>query len=144
MEQGYWFRATRFQVIRGEDGDTGPGIYGRQLASWLRDQLVAAGYRDAEVQAESWGWCVLVTDNPCLLWIGCGGVLDDEDADEGTPVEPINGSAVLWHCHAVAELSWLRRWWARGDAESAQRKLDLTLRGLLLAEPEIQLVDPPA
>lgn len=36
---GYWFKSTLFEIEPGEDGDINPGIYGRQLAVWLKDKL---------------------------------------------------------------------------------------------------------
>lgn len=148
--EGYWFRTTRFQVIAGEDNDTGPGIYGRELAHWLRDGLVAAGYPRAEARPESWGWCILVAEHPRLLWVGCGGLVTEQappdDAMEASPESEagfdINQEAVLWHCHASVERSWLPHWWRRHATDTALMDLDTTLRGLLLAEPRIQLVDP--
>lgn len=144
MDHGYWFRSTRFPVAPGEDRDTSPGIYGRQLAYWLRNRLIATGYREAEVQAQSWGWCVIAAREPCLLWVGCGGVMADDHAPPGEDAAArISGDALLWHCHAAAEVPWLKRWWSRRAAEAAHDSLNLSLRGMLLSDPEIQLVDPP-
>lgn len=142
MEHGYWFRSTRFEVLRGEDRETSPGIYGRQLALWLRDCLLAVGYREAVIQPEPWGWCILLSRRPYLLWVGCGGIRDD-GTPEGNELGRIACDTVLWHCHASADLPWPRHWWGHGTAEVARRSLDITLRGLLMAAPDVQLVDPP-
>ena len=32
--EGYWFKFSKFEIEPGEDKDTNPGIYGRQLAVW--------------------------------------------------------------------------------------------------------------
>lgn len=150
--EGYWFRSTRFQIVEGEVLDTGPGIYGRQLAYWLRDGLIEAGYRSAEVEPENWGWCIVVARRPHLLWVGCGGTVHNEGgsgADGAAPARgnaevrgEVRGDALLWHCHAAVERSWLMGWWGRAAAANAVRDLDLALRRLLLADPDIQLVDP--
>ncbi|MDG2523987.1 hypothetical protein P6166_01240 [Stenotrophomonas sp. HITSZ_GD] len=137
----YWFRGTRFPVLPDEALDTGPGIYGRVLAHWLRDGLVAAGHRGARLYPAPWGWCIVVARKPCCLWVGCGGTLMDEAQ---TPPARVRGDAVLWHCHAACERPpWWRMGWRRHDADAALRELDLLLRRLLMDEPEIQLVDPP-
>ena len=140
--QGYWFRSRRFRVEPGEDRPVSPGIYGRQLAHWLRDGLAGRGYPNAQVRQEEWGWCVIARQRPHLLWIGCGSV--DDDTDTAAPPGSIAFAATrLWHCHAAMERSWLTFWLDRGAADAALADLDLALRGLLLAEPGIQQVDPP-
>jgi hypothetical protein len=135
--EGYWFRSTQFRIIEDEDLDTAPGIYGRQLAYWLRDGLVEAGYARADVQPEPWGWCVVVSLRP-LLWVGCGGVVPD-----GVDAEAVRGDALLWHCHAEVEHSWLMGWCRGAAVEASVRQLDIALQTLLVGERRIQLVDPP-
>lgn len=135
--EGYWFRSTRFQLITDEDLDTAPGIYGRQLAYWLRDGLIAAGYTRADVQPEPWGWCVVVTQRP-LLWVGCGGVVAD-----GAEASEVRGDALIWHCHAEVEHSWLMGWWRGAAVDAAVRQLDLVLQALLVSEPNIRLTEAP-
>jgi len=149
--QGYWFRSRRFRVEPGEDRPVCPGIYGRQLAHWLRDGLVGRGYPNAQARQEDWGWCVVARQRPHLLWIGCGSVdVDSSDApppDATPPGEPLTvvarAGARLWHCHAAMERSWLAYWLDRTAAETALADLDLALRSLLMGEPGIQQVDPP-
>jgi hypothetical protein len=137
----YWFRSTRFPVLPDEDLDTAPGIYGRVLAHWLRDGLVAAGYRGARLYPTPWGWCVMLTRQPHCLWVGCGGLIMD---DEGPAPDVVRGDSVLWHCHAACEQPpWWRMRWRRHDDAMALRELDLLLRRLLMDEPEIQQVEPP-
>jgi hypothetical protein len=41
-EEGYWFKSSKFQVEPGEDEETNPGLYGRQLARWLKARLETA------------------------------------------------------------------------------------------------------
>ncbi len=136
----YWFRSTRFPIIRDEDLDTHPGIYGRALAHWLRKGLLDAGYPRARLQATPWGWCIVISRHPRCLWVGCGGALLDDGTATGSPC----GGALVWHCHAACEKSpWWTFGWRRRASDAALRELDLTLRRLLLEEPEIQQVDPP-
>jgi hypothetical protein len=37
--EGHWFRSTRFEIEPGEDKEINPGIYGKQLAEWLKARL---------------------------------------------------------------------------------------------------------
>ena len=43
--QGHWFRSTRFEIEPGEDDEINPGIYGKQLAAWLKARLEDRGYQ---------------------------------------------------------------------------------------------------
>ena len=76
MAPSYWFTTTRFHVEPGEDEETRPRSYGRQLAHWLRERFLALGYPAAEVIPEDWGWCVMCQRDPYALWVGCGNLLD--------------------------------------------------------------------
>ena len=55
MDDVIRFRSTRFRVEPGEDAEINPGIYGRQLADWLRERLIEAGEAVEPVIAEDWG-----------------------------------------------------------------------------------------
>ncbi len=52
-------KSNLFQVIEGEDDETNPGIYGKELAKWLASQLQEAGQPKADAFAEDFGWIVL-------------------------------------------------------------------------------------
>ena len=54
----YWFKSSKFEIEPGEDEDINPGIYGRQLAVWLRDRLEEHGY-SIELINEDWGRCLM-------------------------------------------------------------------------------------
>jgi len=154
--EGYWFRSTRFRIEPDEDMDANPGIYGRQLAYWLRDQLAPQGWPDAQVIAEDFGWCVMCRQRPFRAWVGCGGVVAGDEAaprrsdaladDALLPSRPgqvpMLTDSVVWHCFVQAECSWLGRMRGQGSAAAAERqRLDAAVRALLTRDPQIQLVD---
>lgn len=43
------FESSAFPVTPGEDEETNPGIYGRELASWISEQLRAVGLHAGSV-----------------------------------------------------------------------------------------------
>lgn len=74
-----WIKSTRFEIEPGEDSLTNPGIYGKQLADWLADQLKDAGESIADVIPEDWGWCIVLRRSP-LSFVGCAnrwGAVDE-------------------------------------------------------------------
>ena len=138
-DAGFWFHSDLFPAEPGEDGETNPGIHGRQLATWLRGHLIERGYPAAEVIAEDWGWCVMCERQPILLWIGCGASADPEI--EILPLPP----SIDWHCFAEAELP---TWFALSRARKAERlalkqHLHVELQAILAAEPRIRLISAP-
>ena len=59
MSSGYGFQSTRFDLEPGKDTETNPGVFGRQLAKWLKRNRwlgknaaldVARAKRDADLK----------------------------------------------------------------------------------------------
>jgi hypothetical protein len=90
----FWFRSSLFEIEPGEDEETNPLRFGRQLARWLRERLVAEGRAVEEVVPEDWGWCLVVQRKPFLLWVGCVGVHDYAISKPGD--QPPCGSEMVW------------------------------------------------
>jgi hypothetical protein len=132
---GYWFTTSLFEVEPGEDEEINPGLYGRQLALWLKAQLEQRGYSVEPIIAEDWGRCLMCSRDPFLLWVGCGNA-DTDPADPAT--EPI-----IWHCFPVAEVPFWKRLFARPDTGPALKQLDADLHFILSTHPEIALVEEP-
>jgi hypothetical protein len=65
------FESSAFPVTPGEDEGTNPGIYGRELASWISEQLRAVGRHAGSVIPEDFGWCVPVSSPPYSLYVVC-------------------------------------------------------------------------
>ncbi len=138
---GYWFRSTLFDIEPGEDAETNPRIYGKQLAIWLKSKFEAVGYGVEEVIPEDWGWCVMCTREPYRLWIGCTNLRDYDTAKEGDP--PPKKEEVFWHCVPIAEIPFLKRMFTKIDVSPGLDKLDLQLREILSKEADIEFVDEP-
>jgi|SRR3954466_4278563 hypothetical protein len=140
MADGYWFKSSLFEIEPGEDEEINPGIYGRQLASWLRQKLEAGGYTVEGVLHEDWGRCLMCQRSPFALWVGVGSVEDENRVDGMIPTR----DAVVWHCFAVTEGGLRMRMFGKKDEIAASRaKLDSTLASILRAEPGILLVPEP-
>ena len=139
LPPGYWFRSTRFRVEPGEDADTNPGIFGRQLAAWIAAKLRDRGYPDTEEVPEDWGWAVVCQRRPFYLYVACGNILEniDDDGPRRVPDEEI-----VWHAYATADKPLFARW--RGfDVDSPVAVLDAVLGELLRSEPEIAFAPEP-
>jgi hypothetical protein len=134
MKEGYWFRSSMFQIEPGEDEAINPGIYGRQLALWLKDQLESRGQSVVDVIPEDFGWCVRCQVSPFLLWIGCGSLTEPSQAMPAA-------ENVVWHCFVVGEVPFIFRFFKKHNMEPELFRMDGLLREILGAEPTIQLVE---
>src|SRR5438105_2089850 len=117
----YWFRSTLFEIEPGEEDETNPLCYGRQLANWLRRKLIAKGYGVEEVFGEDWGWCVVCARKPFMLWVGCVNVHDYAKSRPEDP--PPSGKDVTWTCIVEAELPIFSRLFKRMETGPAVQKL---------------------
>src|SRR5579872_3091519 len=66
------FRSDRFPALEGEEELINPGLWGKQLADFLRDGLRGQGFETEESIAEDWGWLLPVVNKSFRLGIGCG------------------------------------------------------------------------
>jgi len=116
--EGYCFRSSKFEIEPGEDAEINAGIYGRQLARWLKERLEEKGYRVEDIVDEDWGKCLMCRCDPFLLWVGCGNVTDYEVVRPGNGL-PVKDE-VLWHCFATAEVFFFwKRLFRRIETEPA-------------------------
>jgi len=140
MSDGYWFKSSLFEIEPGEDDEINPGIYGRQLALWLKPKLEAAGYTVEGILNEDWGRCLMCQRSPFALWVGVGSVEDEARVDGMIPTK----DAVVWHCFAVTEGGFrMRMFGKKNEIESSRAKLDAALQSILRAEPAILLIQEP-
>ena len=137
---GFWFKSSLFEVEPGEDEDTNPRIYGRQLANWLKARFASLGYPVEDVIPEDWGWCVMCQRDPYWLWIGCVNLRDFEYAKPGDP--PPAKERLLWTAGPTAEVPFFKYLLKRKpDVDIGLGKLDEELRGILESESGIEVVD---
>lgn len=129
-----------FEIEPGEDEKTNPGIYGKQLASWIREKMASKGYPAEEVIPEDWGWCVMCSREPFLLWIGCSIM---QDAEEDPREMNLKSEDIIWHCFVAAEVSFWQTIFSKVDTKPAEDKLSFDLESILKAEKQITFVEEP-
>jgi hypothetical protein len=137
----FWFKSSLFKVEPGEDEETNPLRFGRQLAHWLAKSLGGAGYPETEPIAEDWGWCVMCERKPVSLWVGCGNV-STEPYSDGAGVLP-EATSIVWHCFVVSEPSMLQRLFRKVNSAESVGRLSSTVGRILRAEPGIEMVPEP-
>lgn len=117
------FETNYFQPVPGEDERTNPGIYGQQISDWFREQLIRRGVEVEEALPEDFGWVLVISRNPFLLWIGCANVGESESE---------------WMVYAVAEPSLFQRLFKRVDTQPALDELERQLRELVPTIPGVR------
>ena len=135
---GYWFKSDLFEIEHGEDEETNPGCYGRQLSHWLKDKFSKLGYEVEDVIPEDWGWCVMCVREPYMLWVGCGSIEDDDDLEKLPEKKD-----VVWHCFVTAEVPFLKRLFKKVDTTQDVKKLTGELESIINSEPGIQQLEEP-
>ena len=149
MENNYWFRSELFQVQKGEDKETNPGCYGKELGTWLCMQFKELGYKNVELIPEGWGWCVMCSNTDYMLWVGCGSIRTDEGDDNFDSASPPNSKDIVWHTFTVAEVpifyfkSLVKKLFGMLNVDKPLRKLDAELAQILNSEPRIELCEEP-
>lgn len=136
-----WFRSALFEIETGEDKETNPLCYGRQLARWLKFALQDEGITVKEVFPEDWGWCVMVKKAPFSLWVGCGNV---HTYDTQAPADsPPLGKDVVWTCIVVAEIPLLKKLFRAPNTALEVDNLLMRVRRILSSAPSTLLIDEP-
>jgi hypothetical protein len=72
-------RSSAFPVVPGEDTETNPGVFGRSLANYVAAQMRLRGWEVEGVIPEDFGYCVMLSRKPVVLWIGCGNRREKTD-----------------------------------------------------------------
>jgi len=148
----FLFRSDLFRIDPGEDAETNPYCYGRSLAEWVRSKFIQLGYNVEPIIAEDWGWCVMLTRKPFMLWIACGNdrsAFYDRVAPESKSAFVPNGREVVWSCLVGTDVPiWSGFFWKRLlGRESTQQRVHVAvdqLRGMLSNEPRVALTDQGA
>jgi hypothetical protein len=134
----FWFRSDLFDIEPGEDQQTNPSFYGKQLAHWVFTRLGERGYTPEAAAPEDWGWCVMCLREPFLLWVGCANV-DNPDNDAA----PASGRDVIWSCFVAAEKPFFSNPFKKLDAGPAVSRLGQEVESMLRSEPRITLTEEP-
>ncbi|MCL2309373.1 MAG: hypothetical protein FWC42_03730 [Proteobacteria bacterium] len=119
------FTTSFFQPIPGEEEETNPGCYGKALAQWLAERLIERGVSIEGVIPEDFGWVVMVSREPFMLWLGCGNT---------------DGSTTEWTVFPVAETSILQRLFKRVNPAPEIEKLRTHLTELVPLIPGVSKV----
>ncbi|NKF24111.1 hypothetical protein [Solimonas marina] len=119
------FETEFFKPEPGEDEKTNPGRFGHALAVWLRQQLSARGISAEEVIAEDFGWVVMVSRKPLLLWLGCGNA---------------DGSTTEWSIFPVAEVPLIKRLFGKSNTAVEVQKLWEHVKAVVPSIPGIRNV----
>ena len=132
------FRTAQFAIEPGEDEVTSPGCYGRALAHWLHEQLVARGWPAAEPESHSWGWYIDMPKAEFRLTLYCGTRVALPSPDSPPPP----AAEVIWSCAVIVDLPFRWRFWQPGpDAMPAAHALFADVLGLVRSLPDVQDVD---
>lgn len=119
------FESSSFAIVPGEDEETNPGIYGKELARWLAERLVAAGVAAEEPFAEDFGWCVPVDSKPHALHVACSST------EEGPN---------QWRVFAFAEGGLFARMLGKDKSGEELAKLFTAVCGCIESESSIRNV----
>jgi len=134
--EGFFFKSSLFSIVEGEDEETNPYRYGKQLSTWLSEKLTVLGY-ETEIIPEDWGWCIICKRKPFLLWIGCGN-MDESDEETNKTVQKEN---IVWHCFVEAEISFFKKFFSKVNTIEAMEKLNNELKDILEKEKSINLAE---
>jgi hypothetical protein len=74
------FRSEQFPPYPGEEEEINPGLWGRRLAEYLREKLLAQNVEAGEPFAEDWGYVVPLPNRPFKMWLGCGHQSGEDDS----------------------------------------------------------------
>jgi hypothetical protein len=114
------FQTDFFKPIAGEEEETNSGHCGKALAQWLAEGLKKRGVAVAGIVPEDFGWAVVVSRKPFMLWLGCGNT---------------ESSSNEWSVFPVAELSTIQRLFRRVNPASEIEKLRPHLAELVPSIP---------
>ncbi|MEM1260781.1 MAG: hypothetical protein AAGH76_00145 [Pseudomonadota bacterium] len=136
----YSFNSDLFLIEDGEDKETNPRMYGRQLSNWLRQKLTQLGYDVEEVIPEDFGWLVLCQRSPYSLGVACVSHVDYENSNQDDPVP--SPMAVTWCCTVFVEVPFFKNLFKRIHTADGEEKLERDLYAVLSSESRIGFVDP--
>lgn len=147
----FWFKSEMFRVTLGEDEESNPFCYGRELAQWLQAQFAGRGYSPENAFPEDWGWCVMLSRTGGMLWLGCSNVrssLYEQVTPEQKPTFVPEPASLVWTSFVGTDRpGWSLRFGQRRAAieqlSSAAESANGVLESVLRCESRIVLVPQP-
>lgn len=143
-----YFTSSRFNIVEGEENETNPGRFGKELGTWLCDHLKSRGYSEVELIPEDFGWCVMCSRQPFMLWVCCGS-MPTEEIMNSTIDNPPDIEKIVWTVFPVAEIpffylrSHILNLFGKIKMDSARQKLQEELRDILESASDIHFTEDP-
>ncbi len=125
MSSQVTFSTDFFNPSPGEEEQTNPGRFGQALAEWLAENLKERGVSIEGIIPEDFGWVVMVSRKPLMLWLGCSNT---------------DGSITEWSVFPVAEQSLMQRLFGYIDPAIEVEKLKAHLIELVNLIPRVSNV----
>ena len=122
MQTQVEFRAAKFPPYEGEEEQINPGLWGKRLAEYLKQQLATQGIETGEIYSEDWGWALPVKNEAFALWIGCGHQYGDKEQ---------------FLCFIEPSKPIIRKLFKKIDTTPAVGHLHDALHKILTSDPEI-------
>ena len=139
VSRALWFQSDRFEIHAGEDADSNPFKFGRELSEWLAERLARHGYPAEPAFPEDWGWCVMCGRKPFKLFVGC---VNMHDYTHHHPAESLPiGSEIIWNCVVFAEQPMISRLFKHIDLTEHVYKLFQTVHRLLEDEAGVRFTN---
>lgn len=94
-----YFVSEEFQPEPREELETGPNIFGKQLAYWIKRGFEREGIPICSIQPQEWGRRINVK-NPSHIWIGCSGSVGVEFSSE---YFEDSATGITWKCFLCSD-----------------------------------------
>ena len=102
------FNPTAEELDEGSDEYINPGLFARELSTWLSKKLEAKGWNIRNVAVEDWGhWIELETSNPKPLAVCCGQQYEGHHLIFTDPSKPTGRRGLFGKYDLAKELSKL-------------------------------------
>ena len=130
--------SSKFRIQIGEDNETNPLLYGRELAEWLQTELRNSYAAIEEVIPEDCGWCVVCERKPHRLFIVVVNIIDQELVDAIARQE--SPEEVLWYVEPFVRVSFWHGRETRRKLDQALERLYTRVQEVLAREQEIRVL----
>lgn len=120
------FKSSKFPPYDGEEDEINPGLWGKRLAEFLRENLPRYGVEVRCICAEDWGWMVELENEEFPLWIGCGHQEGENDD---------------FICFIEPSKPFIRKCFKRINTTEQVRQASDALKKVLESTPEISSIN---
>lgn len=117
------FRSNKFPPCDGEKEQINPGLWGKRLAEYVKEKLVAHGIETREIGMEDWGCLLEVKNESFALSVACGHQSGDDDE---------------FLCFIEPSTPVIRKWFKKIDTTQDVGRLSATLEKIFRADPDIR------